>query len=171
VIKWCCLLMVLPQLGRSDSPRLARTIERQRELRSEKHLVGNLDFSATESYLRALFEPYGRVDRVNPVTDRDTGRSRGFAFVEMTGSRARAQFFTRNRTNSGRAAADIQAAPGLAANAEARRNGSQVPGISAATKCTGIPVRCSREGRAVQSHSCQTWKEPLPGPMSLPQRT
>ncbi len=48
--------------------------------------VGNLDFSVTESSLRALFEPYGQVDRVNLVTDRDTGRSRGFAFVEMTDS-------------------------------------------------------------------------------------
>jgi RNA recognition motif-containing protein len=45
--------------------------------------VGNLAFSATESSLRSLFEPYGKVDRVNVVTDRDTGRSRGFAFVEM----------------------------------------------------------------------------------------
>ena len=45
--------------------------------------VGNLDFAATESSVRALFEPYGSVDRVNLVTDRDTGRSRGFAFVEM----------------------------------------------------------------------------------------
>ena len=48
--------------------------------------VGNLDFSATESSLRSLFEPYGNVERVNLVTDRDTGRSRGFAFVEMTDS-------------------------------------------------------------------------------------
>ena len=48
--------------------------------------VGNLDFSATESSVRALFEPYGKVDRVNLVTDRDTGRSRGFAFVEMADS-------------------------------------------------------------------------------------
>ena len=48
--------------------------------------VGNLDFSATESSVRALFEPYGKVDRVNVVTDRDTGRSRGFAFVEMADS-------------------------------------------------------------------------------------
>ena len=48
--------------------------------------VGNLDFSATESSVKALFEPYGRVDRVNVVTDRDTGRSRGFAFVEMPDS-------------------------------------------------------------------------------------
>jgi len=48
--------------------------------------VGNLDFAATESSLRSLFEPYGKVDRVNVVTDRDTGRSRGFAFVEMPDS-------------------------------------------------------------------------------------
>jgi RNA recognition motif-containing protein len=48
--------------------------------------VGNLDFSATESSVRALFEPYGKVERVNLVTDRYTGRSRGFAFVEMTES-------------------------------------------------------------------------------------
>lgn len=46
--------------------------------------VGNLDFAATESSIRALFEPYGNIERVNLITDRDTGRSRGFAFVEMT---------------------------------------------------------------------------------------
>ena len=45
--------------------------------------VGNLDFAATDSSVRAMFEEYGTVDRVNLVTDRDTGRSRGFAFVEM----------------------------------------------------------------------------------------
>jgi RNA recognition motif-containing protein len=46
--------------------------------------VGNLDFAATDSSVRAMFETYGSVDRVNLVTDRDTGRSRGFAFVEMS---------------------------------------------------------------------------------------
>ena len=46
--------------------------------------VGNLDFSTTENELRSLFEGYGAVDRVSVVTDRDTGRSRGFAFVEMS---------------------------------------------------------------------------------------
>jgi cold-inducible RNA-binding protein len=46
--------------------------------------VGNLDFGATEESIRALFEPYGAIERVSLVTDRDTGRSRGFAFVEMT---------------------------------------------------------------------------------------
>ena len=46
--------------------------------------VGNVDFGATEDSIRALFEPYGTVERVSLMKDRDTGRSRGFAFVEMT---------------------------------------------------------------------------------------
>ena len=48
--------------------------------------VGNLDFGATEESIRALFEGHGAVERVSLKTDRDTGRSRGFAFVEMTDS-------------------------------------------------------------------------------------
>lgn len=46
--------------------------------------VGNLSFNTTEDELRKAFEPYGQVERVSILTDRDTGRSRGFAFVEMT---------------------------------------------------------------------------------------
>jgi cold-inducible RNA-binding protein len=46
--------------------------------------VGNLDFEATEETIRSLFEPYGALERVTLMRDRDTGRSRGFAFVEMT---------------------------------------------------------------------------------------
>ena len=49
----------------------------------KKIFVGNLDFGATEDSLRSLFEPYGTVGSVNVVMDRETGRSRGFAFVEM----------------------------------------------------------------------------------------
>ena len=45
--------------------------------------VGNLSFQTTESELRSAFEPYGEVLRVRMMTDRETGRSRGFAFVEM----------------------------------------------------------------------------------------
>jgi len=45
--------------------------------------VGNLSFSTTEDELRQMFEAYGQVDRVSIMTDRDTGRSRGFGFVEM----------------------------------------------------------------------------------------
>ena len=46
--------------------------------------VGNLDFGATEDTIRSLFEAYGTVERVSLMTDRETGRSRGFAFVVMT---------------------------------------------------------------------------------------
>ena len=45
--------------------------------------VGNLNFGTMEQAVRALFEPYGTVDRVNLVTDKYTGQPKGFAFVEM----------------------------------------------------------------------------------------
>lgn len=45
--------------------------------------VGNLSFQTTESDVRALFAPLGQVTRVHMAMDRETGRSRGFAFVEM----------------------------------------------------------------------------------------
>lgn len=53
--------------------------------------VGNLKFDASEDQVRALFEPYGQVDRVSIVTDRDTGQPRGFAFVEMSDDEAAAK--------------------------------------------------------------------------------
>ncbi len=45
--------------------------------------VGNLSFEATEDELRKLFEEHGEVLKINLITDRDTGRPRGFGFVEM----------------------------------------------------------------------------------------
>lgn len=45
--------------------------------------VGNLPFSSTENELQELFQAHGSVTRVNVVMDRDTGRPRGFAFIEM----------------------------------------------------------------------------------------
>jgi len=45
--------------------------------------VGNMSLQTTENDLRQLFEPFGEVGRVSVITDRDTGRPRGFAFVEM----------------------------------------------------------------------------------------
>ena len=50
---------------------------------SKKLYVGNLPFSATESDLRSLFEAHGDIASVNVIMDRETGRARGFAFVEM----------------------------------------------------------------------------------------
>ena len=46
--------------------------------------VGNLNYQTTQDDLYAAFSQYGAVERVNIVTDRDTGQPRGFAFVEMT---------------------------------------------------------------------------------------
>jgi cold-inducible RNA-binding protein len=46
--------------------------------------VGNLNFGATEDAVRSMFEAYGTVERVNLITDRDTGQARGFGFVEMS---------------------------------------------------------------------------------------
>jgi len=46
--------------------------------------VGNLNFEATEEAVRSMFAEYGAVDRVNIISDRDTGQPRGFGFVEMS---------------------------------------------------------------------------------------
>ena len=54
----------------------------------KKLYVGNLSFSATEEQVRDLFEPFGTIESVAMITDRDTGRFRGFCFVEMSPSEA-----------------------------------------------------------------------------------
>ena len=48
-----------------------------------KIYVGNLSYDVTEDELRTEFAAFGKVDSVSMITDRDTGRSKGFAFVEM----------------------------------------------------------------------------------------
>ena len=50
--------------------------------------VGNCSYDLTDEQLRDLFATYGDVDRVSIIRDRETGRSRGFAFVEMSDSAA-----------------------------------------------------------------------------------
>src|SRR5207245_10171309 len=52
----------------------------------KKLFVGNIPHTTTEAELRTLFEPHGAIEQVSIVTERDTGRSRGFAFVEMSDS-------------------------------------------------------------------------------------
>ena len=64
--------------------------------------VGNLPHSTTEGELRNLFEAHGAVEKITIVTDRDTGRSRGFGFVEMTNaSEADKAIATLNGTDLG----------------------------------------------------------------------
>ena len=53
-----------------------------------KLYVGNLPFTATEEAVRTLFAAHGSVDKVSVINDRDTGRPRGFAFVEMSNADA-----------------------------------------------------------------------------------
>jgi len=56
---------------------------------SKKLYVGNLSWSSTEDEVRAAFEAYGEVTSVNLIEDRETGRPRGFGFVEMDDNGAR----------------------------------------------------------------------------------
>jgi RNA recognition motif-containing protein len=58
---------------------------------AQRLYVGNLSFSTTEDELRQLFSQYGEVHSVTLVSDRDTGRPRGFGFVEMEGGDAAIQ--------------------------------------------------------------------------------
>ena len=53
-----------------------------------KLFVGNLNFQSTESDLAALFEPFGEISDIKVITDLNSGRSRGFAFIEMTSEEA-----------------------------------------------------------------------------------
>ena len=53
-----------------------------------KLYVGNLPFTATDESVRALFATHGTVEKVSLITDRDTGRPRGFGFVEMSNADA-----------------------------------------------------------------------------------
>jgi cold-inducible RNA-binding protein len=68
----------------------------------KKIFVGNFSFSTTEADLRQWFSQYGSVDSATVVTDRDTGRSRGFGFVEMpNNSEAEAAMTALNGKDSG----------------------------------------------------------------------
>jgi RNA recognition motif-containing protein len=54
-----------------------------RRITMKNLFVGNMSFQTTADDLRALFEPFGQLARVHVATDRETGRARGFGFVEM----------------------------------------------------------------------------------------
>lgn len=63
--------------------------------------VGNLPFTATETELRSLFETHGAVQSVKLVNDRDTGRPRGFGFVQMEDDQAQSAIEAINGTDMG----------------------------------------------------------------------
>ena len=100
--------------------------------------VGNLSFGATEASIRVLFEGYGKVERVNLVTDRDTGRLRGFAFVEMPDS-----------SEADRAIAELNGREldGRAMNVNEARPKAQGAGGGFGGRRSGGPSRQRREPR------------------------
>ena len=79
---------------------------------TQKLYVGNLSFQTTESELDDLFAQAGEVESVRIITDRDTGRSRGFGFVEMSEENAEKAIAQFNGTElDGRALTVNQARP------------------------------------------------------------
>ena len=75
-----------------------------------KLYVGNLPFTATEDGVRSLFAPHGTVEKVSLINDRETGRPRGFGFVEMSNSDAsRAMQALNGKDFDGRALKIIEA--------------------------------------------------------------
>ena len=67
-----------------------------------KIFVGNFAFTVGEDYIRQLFEPFGKVDSVSIVADRETGRARGLGFVEMPdNAQATAAITALNGTDAG----------------------------------------------------------------------
>lgn len=93
----------------------------------KKIFVGNFAFSTTEADLRQIFEPYGTIDKVTVVTDRDTGRSRGFGFVEMpNNSEAEAAIAALNGADSGGRALTVnEARPKVERGGGGGRGGSR----------------------------------------------
>ncbi len=66
-----------------------------------KLYVGNLPFTATDESVRALFAAHGTVEKVSLITDRDSGRPRGFGFVEMSNADAARAMQALNGTEFG----------------------------------------------------------------------
>ena len=77
-----------------------------------KLYVGNLAYSVNDSTLRALFEPFGSVESARVISDRDSGTSKGFGFVEMSNSEAQQAMSALNgREHDGRALRVNEARP------------------------------------------------------------
>jgi RNA recognition motif-containing protein len=83
--------------------------------------VGNLPFSATEDKIRELFSAYGTVEKVNLIKDRETGRMRGFGFVEMLSGGQEAIAALNQRELDGRQLTVNEARPREERSAQPRR--------------------------------------------------
>ena len=88
-----------------------------------KLYVGNLPFTATDESVRALFATHGTVEKVSLITDRDTGRPRGFGFVEMSNSDATRAMQALNEADFGGRALKVSEAQERSAGAPQRGGG------------------------------------------------
>ncbi len=70
-------------VGAKNIETRPRTGKQEEQNKVKKIYIGNLPFSTNEAEIRELFEAHGTVTSVNLITDRDTGRLRGFGFIEM----------------------------------------------------------------------------------------
>jgi RNA recognition motif-containing protein len=97
---------------------------------SKKIFVGNLSFETTSADLETLFTEHGTCESATVVTDRDTGRSRGFGFVEMssTGEAEKAISSLNGRDVAGRAINVSEAKPREGGNSGRSRNGGGFSG-------------------------------------------
>lgn len=87
-----------------------------------KIYVGNLSYQTTESELRAMFEPHGPVTSAKLATDRETGKPRGFGFVEMNDEGARAAIKALDGKDAGGRALTVNEAKPREAGFAPRRN-------------------------------------------------
>src|SRR5690349_3901552 len=95
---------------------------------SSKIFVGNLGFTTTQTDLKTQFEQYGVVASANIITDRDTGRSKGFGFVEMGNStEATAAIEALNGTDFGGRQINVSEAKPMAPRDNNRSSGSRFP--------------------------------------------
>ena len=97
---------------------------------AKKLYVGNLSYGVTDSDLQNLFEPHGAVQSAQVIMDRDTGRSKGFGFVEMDSGEQPSGHRRPERPGSQR--------PALTVNeAQAREGGAPATAAAAAVRATG----------------------------------
>jgi len=120
----------------------------------KKIYVGNFSFHMTEPELRALFEPFGAIDSASVATDRDTGRSRGFGFVQMPNDdeAEKAMAALNGKDSGGRALTVNEARP------QAPRSGFGGGGDEATIVAVMIEGRGSvgnRVGKTQRSKTCE----------------
>ena len=98
---------MIPVYGIRDSRKSAFGLKTSRPPRNEsdrrmkKIYVGNLPFTATEDEVKGLFAEHGEIQSLNLITDRETGRPRGFGFVEMSADGADAAIKALDGTQMG----------------------------------------------------------------------